>query len=248
MVQTKQGYADYKKERDESAAQAMSSGRKDSKEDIGDKTRKVFKKIVKVGDKGISAAKKAYKYSPKLSSNLMRQFTASANPSSGGRTQAGPGRPRGVLKHRSPFNGQPIPATEFYKQMRAFRRQQSQTADQIQTQRQAQFARQGVPPSQIQQAVQQRMQQQFLMQQQMQRQPQPYRQNIPPQFQRPVVPSRPIQLPNSNQQIDINNLPDGTIIPMGNANWKFARGKVGTDWGLFGRRKVIFGAESSFTN
>jgi hypothetical protein len=92
------------------------------------------------------------------------------------------GRPAGVMKHQSPFNGQPISATEFYKQMRAFRRVQAQQAEKVQAVRQAQFAKQGVPPQQIQQVIMQRqMQQAQMAKQQMPQQQQMQRPQMQPQ-------------------------------------------------------------------
>lgn len=134
------------------------------------------------GDKAFKGASKAYRATKKLSNTLLSYGAGFANPQQSGGYR-GPGRPAGVMKHRSPFTGKPIPAPQFYKEMRAFRRQQSQQADQVQTQQQVRFARQGVAPNQIQQTVEQRMKQQFMMQQMAQQRPMPQQfQQVPQQF------------------------------------------------------------------
>ena len=130
----------------------------------------------------------AYKPTAKLSKTLLSYGEGFAQTPGTQRVQAGPGRPKSVFIHRSPFTGKPIPAPQFYKEMRAFRRVQAQQADVVQQQQQQRFARQGVAPQQIQNVVEQRMRQQFIqqqMQQQPQMQPRPVQQ-MPPQFQRPV--------------------------------------------------------------
>jgi hypothetical protein len=158
------------------------------------------------------------------------------------------GRPRGSLKHRSPFNGQPIPALEFYKQIREFKRIQSQRANAIEEQGMAAFASQGVPPRQIPLALQR--------QTPLPPRTQPFQGSRPPQFQRtppiqrPFPPRPPIpqnQVPNIQRRM-LQTLPNGTVIPQGTPVWKWRRGTVGTDWGLFGRHQVIYGAPQSFFN
>ena len=148
--------------------------------------------VGRTGGKAIKAATKMYRAKPKLSQTLLSYGAGFANVSPYGGGQAGGvrpvGRPAGVMKHRSPFTGKPIPAPQFYTEMRAFRRMQTQQADVVQQQQQQRFARQGVPPQQIQNVVEQRMRQQFL-QQQPQMQPRPVQQ-MPPQFQR--MPGRPL--------------------------------------------------------
>jgi hypothetical protein len=146
-----------------------------SKSNVGESVGKSFK-----------GATKAYKPTKKLSATLL------AYGSSGGsrRVQAGPGRPAGVMKWRSPFNGQPIPATEYYKQVRAFRRLQTQKAEQVELQRQVQFARQGVQPRQIPNVIQERMRQQFLQQQMQRQMPQQVPNQMRPQVQSQLTPEQ----------------------------------------------------------
>jgi len=100
-------------------------------------------------------------YRPSLSSNLVRQFGGGNSQGSQQRVKAGPGRPAGPAsyKHRSPFNGQPISATEYYKQIREFRRRQIQQAQISQNQQVQQLSKKGIPPSVAQQVIQQRVQQ-----------------------------------------------------------------------------------------
>lgn len=105
----------------------------------------------------------AVKYSPKLSKTLLGYANAfTGGQSSSQRVQVGPGRPKMVYKHRSPFTGKPIDAPSYYKEVRAFRRLQEQRASGVQQQQLQQLAKRGVSPSQAQ-IIQQRMMQQRLL-------------------------------------------------------------------------------------
>jgi len=89
-------------------------------------------------------------YRQNLSTNLAKAFTGSQSKPQGNNPV---GRPRGNFKHRSPFNGQPIPAVVYYKQIREFRRLQQQRANQVDRQQIQQLAKRGIPPEQAKQIV-----------------------------------------------------------------------------------------------
>lgn len=153
---------------------------------------KTYDKKIKSGGESFKSATKMYRAKPKLSQTLLSYGAGFSQVGATQRVQAGPGRPAGVLKHRSPFTGKPIPAPQFYKEMRAFKRVQAQQADIVQQQQQQRFAKQGVPPQQIQNVVEQRMRQQFVQQQMQQRPTQPVQ--MPQQFQRPQgIPSQAVR-------------------------------------------------------
>lgn len=150
------------------------------------------------------------------------------------------GRPRGPasFKWRDPQTGQPIPATVYYRRVKEVRRQAEQQARQKNLQAIQEMAKRGIPPQQAQQVIQQRQMPQA---------------NYPPQMQRPLTPEEIQRLMVQRQmqqqgQVNPNQLPNGTIIPMGNRIWKFQRGVVGEEGGLFGKVKKIYGSESSFWN
>jgi len=106
--------------------------------------------------KAFKGTTQAFKASGRLSGSLLNigaGFSGQRVRGAKQRVQAGPGRPAGEYKHRSPFTGQPIPATEFYKQKREFRRLQQQKAQQVDQQAIQQLAKRGIPPEQAQQVV-----------------------------------------------------------------------------------------------
>lgn len=188
MVYTKEGYEAYKQERKQQMKEANDAAQQEHNKKTIEKLKPIVKQIVSskkirnTSNKSFKGITKAYKPTKKLSATLL------AYGSSGGSSrnvQSGPGRPKGVMKWRSPFNGQPVPATEYYKQVRAFRRLQTQKAEQVELQRQAQFARQGVQPRQIQNTVQERMKQQFLQQRIQQQMSQQVPNQMRPQVQQP---------------------------------------------------------------
>jgi len=131
-------------------------------------------------------------YRPSLSSNLQRTFGGvfggqTRQSGSKQRVKEGPGRPRGDFKHRSPFTGQPIPATVFYKQIKEFRRLQEQRANQVDQQQVQQLAKRGIPPQQAKQIVDVRQLRNVGIQPQIQNGVVPYQvqqipQPIPPQL------------------------------------------------------------------
>lgn len=137
-----------------------------------------YKAIARKEKRGniIKRLSKAVKYSAKLSSSLLN-YGANIGNQPQGRTQSHPGRPAGVMKWRSPFTGRPIPAPQYYKEVRAFRRIQSQQAEQTQVQQIQQMARKGITPQQV--AIIQ------LRNQQMQTQTQQMPQQYPQQVQQP---------------------------------------------------------------
>ena len=81
---------------------------------------KLSKRLSRAGSgasKAASGTRRAIKYKRNLPSNLQRTFGGAfggaTTQGTNKRVKEGPGRPRGDFKHRSPFNGQPIPATEY---------------------------------------------------------------------------------------------------------------------------------------
>jgi hypothetical protein len=52
-----------------------------------------------------------------------------------------------------------------------------------------------------------------------------------------------------NQQLNPQDqMQQGQVVPRGNPIWKYRRGVVGKDAGLFGPRRVVFGLPESFWN
>jgi hypothetical protein len=225
MVQTKEGYEKFKAERKQEMKKANNTAQREHNKKTLERLKTIGKKVIsskKLTGTNKTVTKPTYKKT--LSTNLMNQFTESAKPRP-------VGRPQGVMKHVSPFTGKPVPAEVYYSQVREVKRLQAQQADKVQLQRQQQFAKQGVAPNQIQNVIQQRMQQQFIRQQQMQSQ-------VPQRMQTQQVPNN----------IPVSQLPEGTIVPAGNKIWRFGRGVVGSEGGLFGPVKKIYGTERSFWN
>lgn len=163
--------------------------------------KEIFKKIDKNVDKVVnkmnatgklirevsSSAIKKGKPPQKASNYFLKYANAFGNQSQQqGRVQSGPGRPKGVMKWRSPFTGKPIPATLYYKEVRAYRRFQAQKAEQAQAQQLQQMAKRGITPQQaamIQMRQQQMVQQNNIqqMQPQVQMQNQNIQSRVPPQ-------------------------------------------------------------------
>jgi len=211
------------------------------KQDARKNRGKTFKKIANT-----------VKYRKTLSSNLHRQFggafggRSSSNQSSGDRPV---GRPRGDYKHRSPFDGKPIPATVYYKQLRDFKRMQIQRANQIDQKQVAQLARKGVPPEQAKQIVDTRQLRSVGVQpsqnNQVQMQPQRINPNLPPEIQRQILMN---QLRQQNQQVQTqrpnpfaSQVPSN--IPKHGRRGEFVEGDA------FGKPRIkIFGDEKSFWN
>lgn len=158
----------------------------------------------------------AVKFKPQLSKNLLsyaNAFTGGSN--SQGRTQSGPGRPKGVMKWRSPFTGKPIPAPEYYKQVRAYRRIQEQKAEQSQAQQLQALAKKGMSPQQV--AMIQLRQQQMVQQQ-----------NIP-QMQSQQV-QQVSQMPEQMQNVQ----PSGAVRPI----WR-RQSVVAYETDVMGNRRPI---------
>lgn len=212
--------------------------------------KSVARSAKKVSKAGSKAAKKAFTgakkvtYSRKLSRGLISQYGGvwGGQQVQNQQSQAGPGRPKNVYKHTSPFTGQPIPATEYYKQMREFRRVQARRAEDLKEQALKQYAQRGVAPSQIQNYNQQvaLKRQQALAQQQQQPQ-----QLTPQQLE--LLRRQQIQQ-QQIQQNPIQALPNGAVVNQATPVWKYRRGVVDTDWTAFGRKKVIRGTPGSFFN
>lgn len=223
MAQT---YKQFKKEQDKLAKTQVATKRKEL-------VKKVYKKIPQPKNRAVvKTFAKAYKPSKTLSSTLLGY----AN--SGSTTDTRPvGRPAGVVKHRSPFTGKPVPSQVYYAQVREVKRQQQDMANQVQLKQQMELAKKGVPPNQIQSIIQKRMEQQFI-QQQIQKSQQ---RQMPQQVQQ-INPK--VNIHNINQ----TNLQEGQVIQKMNKIWKFQRGTVGYEGSLNGRVKKIYGLEESFFN
>lgn len=118
----------------------------------------ITKRVERVPKKVFTGIKQAYGYRPKLSNSLLNIGAGyvQTSPQQVRRVQANPGRPVGDYKHRSPFTGKPIPAVQFYKEIKTFRRLQEQRANQQDLQAVRQLAKRGIPPQQAQQIIDQR--------------------------------------------------------------------------------------------
>lgn len=212
---------------------------------INDRTVKKIKRFNKVtenvnrsGGKAFKNVSKSVRYSKKLSNRLLSYANAFGG-SNAQKIHQGAGRPRGSLKWRSPFNGQPIPATEYYKQVRMYRNIQAQKAGQVERQRISQFANKGIPPNQIQKNVMQTMMNNYNQMRMNQQTQVPVNQNQIQQMQNPEM----NQMQNQVQMINGKQ-----IIPRGTNVWKWRRGEVGTEGGLFGKTTKIYGLPESFFN
>jgi len=182
------------------------------------KLDKKLEKITKSSGNAINKISESYGYKKTLSTNLLKTFVGSDNKVK----QKTAGRPKLVFIHTSPFTNKPIPAPQYYKELRAFKRMQKLRAENMQEQQLKQYAQRGISPNQLKE-IQERARQQQLLQQQRQ------------------------QIPKQNNQNPINQLQNGTIIQTGNRIWH-SNAVVGEEGGLFGRQKKIYGAESSFWN
>jgi hypothetical protein len=250
-IMIKQTYEQYKKEQKELAnqqasdkynqktrqlAQNIERGRVATKQALNEFQEPAQVAHQKAG-KVLKSAAGAYKAKANMSKSLLAFSNAFGGTTRGGQSHSR--RPKQVYVHRSPFTGKPIPAPLYYKEMRAFKNLQTNKAENIQVQRTRQYAQRGVPPQQIQQV----QQQQAIRQIQMQRPPQQQQVQQPYQTQPHPQMVQPQQLQQQAQQ-----LPNGTVIPLGTRVWKFQRGVVGEEGGLFGKQKKIYGAEQSFWN
>jgi hypothetical protein len=184
----------------------------------------------KVVGKVIKSIPKNVSYRKELSSNLMKQFT-------GGSEKTNPvGRPRGSLKWRSPFTGKPIPATEYYKEVRQFKKIQLQRAEQNAQRRMQEMARQGIPQNPIQsqaQPVQVPNQMRPVQMRPVQmRQIRPVQVPMQRQMQRPnrPMPNQMRQVPNQGQRVVVNR-----STPV----WKYRRGDLAQERDAFGRIKIV---------
>ena len=165
------------------------------------------------------------------SSAIVRVFTPGKSNKSSSAVRP-VGRPRGSLKHISPFTRQPIPAPQYYRELRLFKRQQQVFAQRNMEARMAQLARQGINPQQVQAQMQQQMPIQSPMPQPMQRMPvqqtaQQQHMNNPYARQ---MPTNQVQMQPHHSKV-----------------WRDTR-YVDTDWGLFGPRQVVRAGEESFWN
>lgn len=163
----------------------------------------------------------AYSYNKKLSNTL----ESYSNAFGGQQTQQKRvGRPKGVMKWRSPMTGKPVPAQQYYKDLRLFKRIQEQRAAQAQQIKQAELAKRGITPEMLQQIEQAKQIREQQMQQMQQTQ---------------------VQTQQVNQA---NQLPNGVVIPRGTQVWKYRRGITGQEGGLFGPVKKVYGLPESFWN
>jgi hypothetical protein len=158
--------------------------------------RKETKNIERGMRKSVNKAinKTPISYKRQLSSNLMKSFSGGSQSSGQSRGTGKVGRPRGILKWKSPFSGQPVNAPQYYKELRAIRRIQNQKAQQIQIQQNEALARRGLTPQQLQQLnIQRQLQtQQIQAQRQMPQRIMP--QNMPQQnISQPMPPNQQIQ-------------------------------------------------------
>jgi len=191
----------------------------------------VSKRISKDSKKVIKGVSKSVKYRPKLSSSLLNIGAGFAGGTQQ-RVKEGPGRPVGDYKHRSPFTGKPIPATQYYKEIKDYRRQQMQRANQVDQQAIQQLAKRGIPPEQAKQIIDQRQLQSVGVQQPMSDFQRLQMLQQMQQQNRPI----PQQLPNT--------YPSQAVRPI----WR-RQSVVRKDWGLFGQKVVVQGNDPrSFWN
>lgn len=209
-------------------AKSIAKGKKKAERE----TKKTLKKFASKGDethkavfgKGgtLSRVSKAYGYRYKASKSLLGMASAFGTPQRGGQTH--PGRPKNVYVHRSPFTGKLIPAPLYYKEKRQFDNLQQKRAEGVQNQRIRQYAQRGIPPQQIQQLTPSASVEGGTYT------PQPVQQEIRrPQIQLRPQPTQsqwqrtPMVQPQAYQQ-QVQQLPNGTVIPKGTQVWKFRRG------------------------
>lgn len=206
-------------------------------------TNNVARKVEKSASKAIKNISKAYGYRKVLSSNLQRQFGGVFGGSNSNPQQQGTrpvGRPSGPAsyKHRSPFNGQLIPATEYYKQIRDFRRIQAQRANQVDQKQVSQLANRGIPPEQAKQIVDSRQERIVV-------QPQRINPNLPPEIQRQLL-IQQLRQQYPQQQNERYN-PYASQVPRNIP--KYGRRGEFIEGDAFGKPRIkIFGDEKSFWN
>lgn len=230
-------YEEYKKEQIK-LAQAQANKK------YKDKIKKSLKPITnyqikKSNQKKINRIKKTFKvgYKPQLSKKLLSYANAFNSPQQSQGKRSSAGRPKMVYIHTSPLTGKPVPAPQYYKDVRLFRRLQAQRVEDMKEQQLRQYSQQGIAPNQIQNY--QAQQNQIRQLQQIQRLQ---------QLQQQRNMQQQMQYPQNVQNVNPQQLPNGMVIPMGNRIWRFQRGVVGEEGGLFGKQKKIYGAESSFWN
>lgn len=177
--------------------------------------QKIRKEAKKSQGKIIDKASKLVGYKQTLSKTLLGYSNAFNPPE-----QKKVGRPKLIYVHTSPFTGKPVPAPEYYRQLRAYKRIQTQKAEDLKEKQFNQFAQRGIAPSQVQDYQQRLRQLQQL--QQIQQSPQQYTNQAP--------------------------LQRGQVIPAGTRVWKFRRGTVGQEGGLFGPVQKVYGLPQSFWN
>jgi hypothetical protein len=221
-------YQEYKKQMDKESDKQISDKYKAKVKQVSDKVDKGTKVVSKV----IKSIPKNVSYRKELSSNLMKSFTGGSNKSS-----APVGRPRGSLKWRSPFTGKPVPATEYYKEVRQFKKIQIQRAEQNAQRRMQEMARQGIPQNPVQSQAQpvQVPNQVTQMQRPVQVRPVQMRQIRPVQMRGQMQrPNRPMpnqmQVPNQGQRVVVNR-----STPV----WKYRRGDLAQEKNAFGRIKIV---------
>lgn len=158
----KQTYKQFEKEQKKLAQKQANKVYKDKYK----KASKKFEKVTKTTGKAITQSSKMYKYNKKLSDTLLNY----SNAFGGQQTQKqSVGRPKGVMKWISPITKRPVPAQQYYKDLRLFNKLQEQRAAQIQQAKQQELAKRGITPQMLQQMEQAR---QLREQQVIQQQPQ----------------------------------------------------------------------------
>lgn len=210
----KQTYEEYKKEQ-------VKLANKQARDKYKKQYKTASNKLEKVSSgtgKAISNISKAYGYDKKLSNTLLGYSNAFGGQQT---QQKSVGRPKGVMKWRSPMTGKPVPAQQYYKDLRLFKRIQEQRAAQAQQIKQAELAKRGITPEMLQQIEQAK------------------------QIREQQIQQTQVQTQQVNQ---VNQLPNGVIIPRGTQVWKYRRGITGQEGGLFGPVKKVYGLPESFWN
>ncbi len=194
---------------------------------------KARKDILKARKKAGSIFKKvtgAYGYKTKLSQTLMGFSRAHDVPK-----QATAGRPKKVYVHTSPLSGKPVPAQVYYAHMRQFKNIQARRVEDAKERQIVEYAKRGISPEQIAQIQAQQRQQRLIEQ---------YQRNVQTQSQQ--IQGHQTQYPNQQRQAE--QLHEGAVVDKSTRVWRFRRGVVGTEGGLAGRQKKIYGLPSSFWN
>ncbi len=202
---------------------------------VKEKARKELLKARKKAGTTFKKITKTYGYRPKLSQTLLGYSRAFDTPQ-----QATAGRPKKIYKHTSPISGKPVPAEVYYAHMRQFKKIQARRVEDAKERQIAEYAKRGIPPSQIAQ-IQERIRQQKLLEQ-----VQAQQRQIPIQQVQPTQ-QVPTQQPRIHQT-QPEQLPDGTVVDRSTNVWRHRKGVVDTEWTAFGRRKIIRGLPSSMWN